>query len=59
MTKTRMTQEEKLEYLDSISFSNLVKAIDEKWSHTYEDYIEEEFEQQPEIAEYFFDLDTQ
>jgi len=23
------------EYLDSMSFSNLVKAIDEKWSHTY------------------------
>lgn len=24
------------EYLESISFRNLVKAIDEKWSHTYE-----------------------
>jgi len=32
-----MTNEEKREYLDSISFSNLVKAIDEKWSHTYID----------------------
>ena len=53
------TQEEKLEHLESISFSNLVKAIDEKWSHTYEDYVEEEFEQQLEIAEYFFELDTQ
>lgn len=59
MNKTKMTQEEKLEYLDSISFSNLVRAIDEKWSHTYKDYVDEEFEQQLEIAEYFFDVDTQ
>ena len=35
--KKKMTNEEKREYLDSISFSNLVKAIDEKWSHTYID----------------------
>jgi hypothetical protein len=54
-----MTQEEKLEYLNSISFSNLVKAIDEKWSHTYEDYIDEEFEQQLEIVGYYFDEDAQ
>jgi len=25
------------EYLDSISFSELVKAINDKWGHTYED----------------------
>jgi hypothetical protein len=59
MNKNKMTQEEKLEYLNSISFSNLVKAIDEKWSHTYEDYIDEEFEQQLEIVGYYFDEDAQ
>ncbi|MDB4378611.1 hypothetical protein N9Z41_02455 [bacterium] len=59
MNKPKMTQEEKLEYLDSISFSNLVRAIDEKWSHTYEDYIDEEFEQQHEIVENYFVTDTQ
>jgi len=30
------------EKLDKVSFSNLVKAINEKWSHTYVDYVEEE-----------------
>lgn len=25
------------EHLEKISFSNLVRAIDEKWSHTYQD----------------------
>jgi hypothetical protein len=37
MSKSKMTPEEKQEYLETISFSNLVKAIDEKWSHTYID----------------------
>lgn len=32
------TPEEKTKYLESISFQNLVKAIDEKWGHTYKDY---------------------
>jgi len=31
------TQEEKIQHLEEISFSNLVKAIDKKWSHTYID----------------------
>lgn len=35
--KKKMTEEEQKEHLQSISFSNLVKAIDEKWSHTYID----------------------
>jgi len=30
-----MTTEEHQEHMQLISFSNLVKAIDEKWSHTY------------------------
>ena len=34
MNKSDMTKEE---WLDYISFSNLVKAIDAKWGHTYED----------------------
>lgn len=58
MSKKQMTQEEKLEYLDSISFRNLVKAIDEKWSHTYEDYIDEEYELQLELVGHYFE-DTQ
>jgi len=49
MLKKRMTEEEKLAYLESISFSNLVKAIDEKWSHTYQDYIEEKTEDLPDL----------
>jgi len=42
MTKKKMAPEEKSAYLESISFSNLVKAIDEKWSHTYLEYVEKE-----------------
>ena len=43
------TEEEKLQHLESISFSNLVKAIDEKWSHTYLEYVpEEDFEEESE-----------
>jgi len=34
------------EYYEEVSFSSLVKAIDEKWSHTYEKF-EEPF---PEIT---------
>ena len=37
MAKPKMTPEEKQEYLKSISFKNLVKEIDAKWSHTYID----------------------
>jgi len=42
MPRKKLTVEEKKEYLESISFSNLVKAIDEKWSHTYVDPPKEE-----------------
>ena len=42
MPRKKLTVEEKKEYLESISFSNLVKAIDEKWSHTYIDPLKEE-----------------
>ncbi len=34
-TRKKMTLKEHKEHMDSISFSSLVKAIDEKWSHTY------------------------
>jgi hypothetical protein len=37
MSKKKMTNEEKQEHLKSITFSKLVKDIDEKWSHTYLD----------------------
>jgi hypothetical protein len=47
-----MTYEEKQEYLEKISFSNLVKAIDEKWSHTYIDPPKED------NLEIFFDIET-
>ena len=30
------------EHLEKISFSNLVKAIDEKWSHTYQPFVNED-----------------
>ena len=39
------------EYLDSMSFTNLVRAIDEKWSHTYQavDYVKPELNPLQEI----------
>jgi len=42
MPKRKLTAEEKKEHLEAISFSNLVKAIDEKWSYTYIDPPKEE-----------------
>ena len=42
MRKSKMSPEERQEYLESISFNNLVKAIDEKWSHTYVDVPEQD-----------------
>jgi hypothetical protein len=42
MPKKKLTAEEKKEHLEAISFNNLVKAIDEKWSHTYVDPPKEE-----------------
>lgn len=42
MSKKFKTPEEEQDYLDSISFYNLVKAIDEKWAHTYLEYVEGE-----------------
>ena len=48
----KKTPEEKARHLEEISFSNLVKAIDEKWSHTYIDVpVQEE-----DDLEVFFDL---
>jgi hypothetical protein len=46
MPKAKMTEKQKKEYLDSISFSNLVKAIDEKWSHTYLEIPEQDCEEE-------------
>jgi ABC-type transporter Mla maintaining outer membrane lipid asymmetry ATPase subunit MlaF len=37
MRKNKMTEEEISEHMKTISFSNLVKEINEKWSHTYID----------------------
>jgi hypothetical protein len=38
MTKKQLKEYRKSkEFLDSISFSELVKAIDAKWGHTYKD----------------------
>jgi len=42
MPKKKPTAEERQKHLEAISFSNLVKAIDEKWSHTYIDPPKEE-----------------
>ena len=42
MPRKKLTPEEKQEYLEKISFINLVEAINEKWSHTYIDYEPEE-----------------
>jgi hypothetical protein len=52
MPKRKLTAEEQREYLEEISFSNLVKAIDEKWSHTYIDPPKED------NLEIFFDIET-
>jgi len=51
MLKRNLTVEEKEKYWEEISFSNLVKAIDKKWSHTYIDYKEDDLE-------VFFDIET-
>jgi hypothetical protein len=51
MPKRKLTAEEQREYLKEISFSNLVKAIDEKWSHTYVDFKEDDLE-------VFFDIEA-
>lgn len=51
MPKNKLSPEEKAEHLEKISFSNLVKDIDEKWSHTYIDYKEDDLE-------VFFDIET-
>ena len=48
MSKRKMTPEEKQEYLESISFKTLVKAIDEKWSHTYLEPIIEDYKEESE-----------
>jgi KaiC/GvpD/RAD55 family RecA-like ATPase len=37
MRKNKMTEEEISEHMKTISFSNLVKEINKKWSHTYID----------------------
>jgi hypothetical protein len=51
MPKSKMSPEEEQVYLESISFSNLVKAIDEKWSHTYLDVPEQDsFESEEETS---------
>lgn len=52
MPKKKLTDEEKEAHLEKISFSNLVKAIDEKWSHTYIDPPKED------DLEVFFDIET-
>ena len=51
MPRKKLTAEEHKKHLEEISFSNLVKAIDEKWSHTYIDYKEDDLE-------VFFDIET-
>lgn len=46
--------------LEAASFSNLVRAIDEKWSHTYEDfpaYTEDMKEELDKLAEVNGDFD--
>lgn len=35
--KTQKSYRKSKEFLDSISFVELVKAIDAKWGHTYQD----------------------
>jgi len=46
MPKRKMSPEEKREYLDSLSFTNLVKAINKKWSHTYIDVLEQDYKEE-------------
>ena len=41
MASTKTAQEKRAEHLSTLSFSNLVRDIDEKWSHTYIDVSEE------------------
>jgi len=52
MPRKKLTAEEHKKHLEEISFSNLVKAINEKWSHTYIDPPQEEG------LEFFFDIET-
>jgi len=48
MSKNKMNDEELIEHMKTISFSNLVKEINDKWSHTYIDFIEEGSTEEPE-----------
>ena len=52
MPRKKLTAEEHKKHLEEISFSNLVKAINKKWSHTYIDPPQEEG------LEFFFDIET-
>lgn len=38
--ESKAKQRKSPEYLKKVSFSELVKEIDAKWSHTYEDFVE-------------------
>jgi len=51
----KMTPEEKREYLEKISFRNLVKEIDKKWGSTYQDYDPED-DSSFNIGDLFSDL---
>jgi len=42
MPKRKLSKEEKEAHLKNISFENLVRELDEKWSDTYEDYVEDD-----------------
>lgn len=39
------------EFMKEISFKELVKAIDEKWSHTYESVLDLDYEEYIEEVE--------
>jgi len=48
MRKPKMNEKELAEHMKAISFSNLVKEINEKWSHTYIDFVEEDYKEESE-----------
>jgi hypothetical protein len=51
LTMTNSEYRKSPEFMKEISFKELVKAIDEKWSHTYESVLDLDYEEYMEEVE--------
>jgi len=51
MIKKFKSNKEKQEYFEKMSFSNLIEALNKKWSHTYIDVPEEDSIEESELSQ--------